>query len=333
MRLVVPARPWSLWGPAVSEQLPLQHAGSRSPVNSTLMAWPRQSTSRIAARPAWSTTRRVARSRPALCRTHSAGSLGPGRRLRRRTDRSPGARTGPTCDLRHRRARPARGSHSGDALRRPAAPVSATNRGTRCCSAMFCTTPRPGPHASRGRARGSALHRDQGSHRRRPLARPTLRFMDFVGNAPHGVALPYNYLDARGMATVISHLACAWLTAASWPLSLVGRSRFWPLAALHGQPLVRSRLATTHEWISGHFVVPASAPLLVAMASVSRCRVLRRCSGRCFPPPMRHSGGCAGTRHSRRVRLPPGRRHLCAQEAGQSPLHRTLSSSNRPTYW
>lgn len=28
------------------------------------------------------------------------------------------------------------------------------------------------------------------------LARPTLRFMDFVGNAPHGVALPYNYFTA-----------------------------------------------------------------------------------------------------------------------------------------
>lgn len=26
------------------------------------------------------------------------------------------------------------------------------------------------------------------------LARPTLRFMDFIGNAPHGVVLPYNYL-------------------------------------------------------------------------------------------------------------------------------------------
>lgn len=26
------------------------------------------------------------------------------------------------------------------------------------------------------------------------LARPTLRIMDFVGNAPHGVVLPYNYL-------------------------------------------------------------------------------------------------------------------------------------------
>ena len=28
------------------------------------------------------------------------------------------------------------------------------------------------------------------------LARPTLRFMDFVGNAPHGVVLPYNYLTS-----------------------------------------------------------------------------------------------------------------------------------------
>jgi ubiquinone/menaquinone biosynthesis C-methylase UbiE len=26
------------------------------------------------------------------------------------------------------------------------------------------------------------------------LARPTLRLMDFIGNAPHGVVLPYNYL-------------------------------------------------------------------------------------------------------------------------------------------
>jgi hypothetical protein len=27
----------------------------------------------------------------------------------------------------------------------------------------------------------------------RPLAHLTLRFMDWVGNKPHGVALPYNY--------------------------------------------------------------------------------------------------------------------------------------------
>ena len=32
------------------------------------------------------------------------------------------------------------------------------------------------------------------------LARPTLQFMDFVGNAPHGVALPYNYLSEHEWA-------------------------------------------------------------------------------------------------------------------------------------
>lgn len=35
-------------------------------------------------------------------------------------------------------------------------------------------------------------------HRRsRPLAHITLRFMDFVGNSPHGVSLPYNYWSSR----------------------------------------------------------------------------------------------------------------------------------------
>ncbi len=29
------------------------------------------------------------------------------------------------------------------------------------------------------------------------LAGPTLRFLDWVGNAPHGVALPYNYWRER----------------------------------------------------------------------------------------------------------------------------------------
>ena len=28
------------------------------------------------------------------------------------------------------------------------------------------------------------------------FARRTLRLMDFVGNAPHGIVLPYNYLDS-----------------------------------------------------------------------------------------------------------------------------------------
>jgi hypothetical protein len=30
-----------------------------------------------------------------------------------------------------------------------------------------------------------------------PFARPTLAFMDFIGNAPHDVVLPYNYFTQR----------------------------------------------------------------------------------------------------------------------------------------
>jgi SAM-dependent methyltransferase len=41
-------------------------------------------------------------------------------------------------------------------------------------------------------ARHSIVIKDHTVHG--TLARPTLRFMDFVGNAPHGVVLPYNYL-------------------------------------------------------------------------------------------------------------------------------------------
>jgi SAM-dependent methyltransferase len=45
------------------------------------------------------------------------------------------------------------------------------------------------------------------------LAGPTLRLMDWVGNAPHGVALPYNYWpESRWRAT----LAALGLTATSW---------------------------------------------------------------------------------------------------------------------
>lgn len=38
------------------------------------------------------------------------------------------------------------------------------------------------------------------------LAGPTLRFMDWVGNAPHGVRLPYNYLSGREWRTIWSRL-------------------------------------------------------------------------------------------------------------------------------
>ena len=38
------------------------------------------------------------------------------------------------------------------------------------------------------------------------LARPTLRFMDWVGNAHHGVALPYNYWDRNTWAAAFDEL-------------------------------------------------------------------------------------------------------------------------------
>ncbi len=38
------------------------------------------------------------------------------------------------------------------------------------------------------------------------LAGPTLRFMDWVGNAPHGVRLPYNYLSGREWSSLWERL-------------------------------------------------------------------------------------------------------------------------------
>lgn len=43
-----------------------------------------------------------------------------------------------------------------------------------------------------GSASGTAPDRPLGL-----LAGPTLRFMDWVGNAPHGIPLPYNYWPER----------------------------------------------------------------------------------------------------------------------------------------
>lgn len=39
-------------------------------------------------------------------------------------------------------------------------------------------------------------------------ARARLRFMDWVGNARHGVALPYNYWSKRGWQDAFSNLRC-----------------------------------------------------------------------------------------------------------------------------
>ena len=45
------------------------------------------------------------------------------------------------------------------------------------------------------------------------LAGPTLRFMDWVGNAPHGVALPYNYWPERRWREAFERLG---LSPATW---------------------------------------------------------------------------------------------------------------------
>ncbi len=49
------------------------------------------------------------------------------------------------------------------------------------------------------------------------LARPTLSFMDWVGNAPHGVALPYNYWHEEQWKSEFKKLR---LTLAEWKSDL-----------------------------------------------------------------------------------------------------------------
>jgi SAM-dependent methyltransferase len=63
------------------------------------------------------------------------------------------------------------------------------------------------------------------------LAGPTLRFMDWVGNARHGIALPYNYLTLQEWHEAINSLGLAiaeWrsdLGLYPWPFdSVFGRS-------------------------------------------------------------------------------------------------------------
>jgi SAM-dependent methyltransferase len=63
------------------------------------------------------------------------------------------------------------------------------------------------------------------------LARPTLRFMDYVGNARHGVVLPYNYWTHQRWQTAFRQLdwtVAAWKTRLGlypWPANWVfGRS-------------------------------------------------------------------------------------------------------------
>jgi SAM-dependent methyltransferase len=73
------------------------------------------------------------------------------------------------------------------------------------------------------------------------LAGPTLRFMDYVGNAHHGVRLPYNYWTRSEWETAIAALG---LRIASWN----GRLGLYPPAA---------------DWIFGrglHFLAVLTPP-------------------------------------------------------------------------
>ena len=67
------------------------------------------------------------------------------------------------------------------------------------------------------------------------LARPTLRFMDFVGNAPHGVALPYNYFTPTQWEEAFHEcrLVQRENETSAGVLSAVGRRALWTIAALH----------------------------------------------------------------------------------------------------
>jgi len=64
------------------------------------------------------------------------------------------------------------------------------------------------------------------------LAGPTLRFMDYVGNAHHNVVLPYNYWPKRRWLSAFDDLG---LTVASWDDDL--RLYPWPAEWVFGRSL------------------------------------------------------------------------------------------------
>jgi SAM-dependent methyltransferase len=80
------------------------------------------------------------------------------------------------------------------------------------------------------------------------LAGPTLRLMDWVGNAPHGVALPYNYWpEARWRETfgVLALDVETWIDRLAlypWPLALLFERRLHFIARLR-PPAALARLA------------------------------------------------------------------------------------------
>jgi SAM-dependent methyltransferase len=79
-------------------------------------------------------------------------------------------------------------------------------------------------------ARRSVVIKD---HNRNGLfAEATLRFMDRVGNARHGVALPYNYWSREQWVSAFEQLGCETLTYQPRP-----KLYAWPASAIFGRSL------------------------------------------------------------------------------------------------
>jgi hypothetical protein len=84
------------------------------------------------------------------------------------------------------------------------------------------------------------------------LAGPTLRFMDHVGNARHGVALPYNYWPRRRWVEAFRELA---LEVEVWreDLRLYPRPADWVFGrSLHFVAKLRPRACPTDDRPEAH---------------------------------------------------------------------------------
>ncbi len=90
------------------------------------------------------------------------------------------------------------------------------------------------------------------------LAGPTLRFMDYVGNARHGVALPYNYWSLEQWHEAFDELG--WTTAA-WKKNLGLYP--WPANWIFGRSL---HFVTCLEPIHARAAQPAPRPALAKIA-------------------------------------------------------------------
>lgn len=86
------------------------------------------------------------------------------------------------------------------------------------------------------------------------LAGPLLRFMDWVSNAPHGVALPYNYWTLRQWRAAFNEIG---LEVGEWREDLGQYS--WPLSAAFGRRLHFMAQLVTRDargWSRGEDPIP-----------------------------------------------------------------------------